>query len=102
MQQLDGDRNFLAGFGVIEKNNGLEIVTHGCAAAIEVENLWHRTIGVRVELKPDPCARQVVPAQRSGNLKGLPKPNRIVGSFGSALNPLPAGAIELGGLSASQ
>ncbi len=78
VQQLDGDRDFVAGLGVVEQHDRLEIVAHGHAAAVEVENLRHGPVGLGVELEPDARAGQVVAAAASAESRrsGGTRPRR--------------------------
>ena len=85
VQQLHGDHDLVAWLGIVKQDSRLQVVAHGHAASIEVENLGHRPVGVGMELEPDARAGQVVAIQRVGNRKCLAKPHGIhrgVGAHG--------------------
>ena len=102
VQQLDGHRHLLAGLRLIKENHRLQIVAHGHASPIEVENLRHRPVRRGVELEPDARAGQVVAAQRGWNLVGLAKPHRLLGSLRAFGDGLPVALVQIHGLAVSQ
>jgi hypothetical protein len=95
VKQLDGDGDLITRFGAVKQNDGFEVVAKGYAAAVEVEDLRHGTVGFRVELEPDARASQVVSAQGLGNRVALPKPDRVVGRFAGRRHGLPSGLVDI-------
>ena len=67
-QKLDRDENLVAGLGVVEQDDGLEVVAESDAAAVEVDDLRHGAVAAGVELEPDARAGEVVAVERLGNL----------------------------------
>ena len=102
MQQLDGHRHGVAGLGAVEEHNGLQVVAHRHAAAVEVENLRHRPVSRGVKLEPDARAGQVVAAERGRYLITLAKPERLFGRLGLQGNRLPAALVEADGFAMRQ
>ena len=102
VQQLHSYRHLVAGLGLIEQHNRLQIVTHRHPPPVEVENLRHRPVRRGVELKPDSRPRQVVAPQGLRHLKRLTKPHRIVGSLAPLGYRLPSALVQAHGLSVRQ
>ena len=76
-QKLDRDQHLVTRLGIVEENDGLQVVAQRYAAAIEVNDLRHRTIGVGAETEPHARAGQVVSIQRLRNLDLTPEPDRL-------------------------
>ncbi len=78
MEDFDGDEDLVAGLCVVEEDDGLEIVAERDAAAVEIDNLGHRAVGVGVELEPDAGPGEVVAVERLGDLDGAAKPDCVL------------------------
>ena len=94
-EQLDRNHCLVAGPGVVKQHDRLQVVAHGHAAAVEVENLRHGAIGFGVELEPDARAGQVVAMQCLRDLKGLAKPDRIGRRLLARGNRLPSAFVQI-------
>lgn len=96
MEELDGHEDAIAGLSAIEEHDGLEVITEGYAAAIEINNLGHGTVGVGHELKPDAGAGEVVTVERLGDLEPAAIPDGVHGRAGIGGDGLPGGIVEIG------
>ena len=102
VEELDGDGDGVAGLGVVEEDDGFEVVTHGGAAAVEVEDLGHRAVGVGVELEPDAGAGEVVAVEGLGNGDALAEPDGVIGRPGAAGHDAPVGVVESDGFAVGE
>ncbi len=101
LENLDRDQNFVAGLGIVEEHDGLEIVAERHAAAIEIDDLGHRTIGAGVELEPDARAGEVVAVQRLWNFDFAAKPDGIFCGVAFDRKNRPTAVVETHGLTMS-
>ncbi len=102
VQQLHRHRHFVARLGLVKQDDRLQVVAHGHAPPVEVENLRHRPIGFSVELEPDARARQVISVQRLRHLISLAKPHCLIGRLAPRRDDLPAALIQANRLAVRQ
>ena len=80
-QKLDGNQDLLAGMCGLKHYDWLEIISHGNAAAVEVDDLRNRPVGAGVHLKPDARAGEVVSVEGFWYFDPTAKPNRFWGKI---------------------
>ena len=71
---LHCDQNLFAGGNVRQQFDRFEVVAHGDAAAVDVDDLRQRQMRIDGGMKPDRSACQVVAFERFGNLNPPTKP----------------------------
>gem|GEM_PF-5541978 len=98
MEKLDGNEDLVAGFGLIEEDDGFEVVAEGYAAAVEVDDLRHGAVGVGVKGEPDARAGEVVPVEGFGYFNLSAVPDGIVGRFAAGFDDGPVAVVEIEGL----
>ena len=76
-QQLHRDQHLVARLRVVEEHDGFQVFAQRHAPAIEVDDLRHRTVGIRAEAEPHARAGQVIAVQRLRNLDLAPEPDRF-------------------------
>ena len=98
-QKLYGDEDRLAGLCVVEEWNLFEVFAECDAASVEVDDLGHRTVGRRDELKADVDAGEVVAVQGFGDGDALAIPDGFLAGFRANLRDGPGVIVECGRLS---
>ena len=95
-EQLDGDQHAVAGFRVIEENDGFKVVAESDAAPVEVDDFGHGPIRFSTELEPDPGAGEVVSGKRLRNFDPLAIPDGFRRAVGRRFYCRPGGIVERG------
>ncbi len=98
VEEFDGYEDLVAGLGGGEEDDGLEIVTEGDAAAVEVDDLGHGAVGVGLELEPDAGAGDVVAVEGLGDFDGAAIPDGVFGGLAMGRDEFPRGVVECGRL----
>ncbi len=99
-QKLDGYEHFLTRLRIAEKYDRLQVFAQRHAAAVEVNDLRHRSVGVGAEAKPHPCAGQVVAIQGLRHFNLATEPHCFLGrrhpvmAFRVSVHLLPTAVIE--------
>ena len=96
VEELDGDEDLVAGLGLVEEDDGFEVVTEGYAAAVEVDDLRHGAVGGGAELEPDAGAGEVVAVEVFGDFDEAAEPDGIVGGLAAGFDDGPGGVVEVG------
>ena len=78
-QDFYRNQNFIARFCRIEQEDGLERITHGYAAPVEINNLRCRTIGIVPKVEPDSRSSEIVSMQTFRDFDPAAIPHCFVG-----------------------
>ena len=97
VEEFDGDEDLVAGFGLIEEDDGFEVVAEGYAAAVEVDDLRHGAVGVGVEGEPDARAGEVVTVEGFGYFNLSVVPDSLVGRIAAGFDDGPVAVVEIEG-----
>ena len=82
---------------MIEENDGLKIVAHSHATAIQVEDLRHGPVRVGVKAEPDSGAREVVSVERGRHGDGAAIPDCDCPSLSLGADDWPTRVIQIEG-----
>ena len=94
-QKFDRDQHGVAGLCMIEENDGLKIVAHRHATAIQVDDLRHGPVRGSVKVEPDSGAGEVVSVQRGGHGDGATIPDGVGRGLGVGADNWPTRVIQI-------
>ena len=102
VEELDGDEDLFARLGLIEEDDGFEVVAESYAAAVEVDDLRHGAVGVGAEAEPDARAGEVVAVEGLGDFDFAAIPDGVGGGFAAGFDEGPGAVVEVEGFAVGE